>query len=177
MYENMDNVQKYINKNIYSQAYQTYIPTVILKIYKPKSGPSCRRQVVHPRPQTPQWESVAKPGTPLLIILSVVCKSDIQEVHGNLFTVHYSIRTSVDGNIRGRWITAANTLMCWVVSIVNPFYRELFAWPLSKLSKAAHDGNSAMAWQRLSHRSDLWWLSFSRITMIRVLGVLVRTQQ
>ena len=123
MYENMDKVQKYINKNYYSQAYQTYIPTVILKIYKPKSGPSCRRQVVHLRPQTPQWESVAKPGTPLLIILSVVCKSDIQEVHGNLFTVHYSIRTSVDGNIRGRRITvetAAQTLIItYQVNIVN----------------------------------------------------------
>ena len=41
------------------------------------------RQVVHPRPQTPQGESVAKPETPLLIILSIACK---YEVHGNLFS-------------------------------------------------------------------------------------------
>ena len=34
---------------------------------EPKSGLSCRRQVVHPRPQTPQGESVAKSETPLLI--------------------------------------------------------------------------------------------------------------
>ena len=34
MYENMDKVQKYINKYYYSQAYQTYIPIVVLKIVK-----------------------------------------------------------------------------------------------------------------------------------------------
>ena len=33
--------------------------------------------------QTPQGESVAKPETPLLIILSIACK---YEVHGNLFS-------------------------------------------------------------------------------------------
>ena len=36
-----------------------------------------QEEVVHPLPQTPQGEPVAKPGTPLLIILSLVCKSDI----------------------------------------------------------------------------------------------------
>ena len=35
--------------------------------------------MVHPRPQTPQGEPVAKPGTILLIILNLVCKSDIKE--------------------------------------------------------------------------------------------------
>ena len=39
-----------------------------------ENGLSCRRQVVHPRPRTPQRESVAKPETPLLIILSIACK-------------------------------------------------------------------------------------------------------
>ena len=39
-----------------------------------ESGLPCRRQVVHPRPQTPQGESVAKPETPLLIIISIACK-------------------------------------------------------------------------------------------------------
>ena len=48
-----------------------------------KSGLSCRRQVVHTRPQTPQGELAAKPETPLLIILSIACK---YEVHGNLFS-------------------------------------------------------------------------------------------
>ena len=36
---------------------------------------------VHPRPQTPLGESVAKPETTLLIILSVACK---YEARGNL---------------------------------------------------------------------------------------------
>ena len=31
----------------------------------PKGGPTCRRQVVNPRHQTPQGQSVAKPETPL----------------------------------------------------------------------------------------------------------------
>ena len=39
--------------------------------------------MVHPRPQTPQGESVAKPETPLLIILSIACK---YEVHVNLIS-------------------------------------------------------------------------------------------
>ena len=43
---------------IYEISLQTYISTVILK-YEPKRGLSCRGQVVHPRPQTPQGESVA----------------------------------------------------------------------------------------------------------------------
>ena len=50
---------------------------------EPKSGLLCRRQVVHPRPQTPQGESVAKPEKPLLVILCKACK---YEVHGNLFS-------------------------------------------------------------------------------------------
>ena len=41
------------------------------------------RLVVHPRLQTPQGESVAKPEKPLLIILILVCKYDMKEVHGN----------------------------------------------------------------------------------------------
>ena len=39
--------------------------------------------MVDPRPQTLQGESVAKPETPLLIILSIACK---YEGHGNLFS-------------------------------------------------------------------------------------------
>ena len=58
---------------IYEISLQTYIPTLILKC-ELRSGLSFRRQVVHPRPQTPQAESVAKPETPPLIILSLACK-------------------------------------------------------------------------------------------------------
>ena len=39
--------------------------------------------MVHPRPQIPQGESVAKPETRLLIIMSIACKHDIKGVHGN----------------------------------------------------------------------------------------------
>ena len=49
-------------------SYQTYIPTLKLKC-EPNSGLSCRRQVVHPRPQTPQGESIAKPETPCWLSL------------------------------------------------------------------------------------------------------------
>ena len=38
---------------------------LLLKIRFPKGGPTCRRQVVNPRYQTPQGQSVAKPQTPL----------------------------------------------------------------------------------------------------------------
>ena len=33
--------------------------------------------MVHPRPQTPRGESVAKPETPLLIILTIACKYEV----------------------------------------------------------------------------------------------------
>ena len=36
--------------------------------------------MVHPPPQTPQGESVAKPETLLLIIISLVCKHDTKDV-------------------------------------------------------------------------------------------------
>ena len=38
---------------------------MLFKIRFPKGGPTCRRQVVNPRHQTPQGQSVAKPETPL----------------------------------------------------------------------------------------------------------------
>ena len=38
---------------------------LLFKIRFPKSGPTYGRQVVNPRHQTPQGQSVAKPETPL----------------------------------------------------------------------------------------------------------------
>ena len=38
---------------------------LLFRIRFPKGGPTCRRQVVNPRHQTPQGQSVAKPETPL----------------------------------------------------------------------------------------------------------------
>ena len=49
------------------------------------------RQVVHPWPQTPQRESVAKPEHPLLIILSIACEYD---VNGNLFSSLFKKQSS-----------------------------------------------------------------------------------
>ena len=81
--------------------------SLILKC-EPKSGLSCRGQVVHPRPQTPQGESVAKPDTPLLIILSIACKwSPWQHVQSVIRKAK-----SVDKNIIGKWLkigTASQT--------------------------------------------------------------------
>ena len=42
-----------------------YVKTTAQKIRFPKGGTTCRRQVVNPRHQTPQGQSVAKPETPL----------------------------------------------------------------------------------------------------------------
>ena len=49
---------------IYYPVCQTYSPTGD-KNWFPKGGPTCRRQVVNPRHQTSQGQSVAKPETPL----------------------------------------------------------------------------------------------------------------
>ena len=38
---------------------------LLFNIRLPKGGPTCRRQVVNPRHQTPQAQSVAQPETPL----------------------------------------------------------------------------------------------------------------
>ena len=44
---------------------------LLFRIRFPKGGPTCRRQVVNPRHQTSQGQSVAKPETPLQNILAV----------------------------------------------------------------------------------------------------------
>ena len=53
---------------------------IIIQKCKSTIGPL---QVGHLRPQTPQGESVAKSETHLLIVLSLVCKYGIKEIHGN----------------------------------------------------------------------------------------------
>ena len=54
-------------KKIYIYAIHYVKPTaqLLFKNRFPKGGPTCRRQVVKPRHQTPQGQSVAKPETPL----------------------------------------------------------------------------------------------------------------
>ena len=63
--------------------YHSKLTYQLILIFESKNELSCRRQVVYLRPQAPQGESVAKPETPLLIILNIACK---HEVHGNLFS-------------------------------------------------------------------------------------------
>ena len=50
--------------------------------YKRRIGPNYNRQLVHPRLQTPQENSVAGPNT--LTMLGLVCETDAREVHGKL---------------------------------------------------------------------------------------------
>ena len=104
-----------------SPVHQTFTLTVISK-NRPKIGPFNRRQVVHPRPQTPQGESVAKPETPLLIILSIVYVNVICRRSMETTPIHFSTRMSVDRNIQERWTaeeTVTQTLMIEIQNIVN----------------------------------------------------------
>ena len=61
---------------------------LLFKIRFRKGGPTCRRQVVNSRHQTPQGQSVAKPETPLLNIPSWVARCDIK---GSVSTMLYPI--------------------------------------------------------------------------------------
>ena len=70
-----------MNNNKYMKSHSKLTYQLSFQNVSRKRGLSCRRQVVHSRPQTPQGESIAKPETPLLILLSIACK---YEVHGNL---------------------------------------------------------------------------------------------
>ena len=63
---------------------KTYYPLcqsaaqLLFKSRSPKGGPTCRRQAVNPRHQTPQGQSVAKPETPLQNIQSWLAGCDIK---------------------------------------------------------------------------------------------------
>ena len=54
-----------LQKIRYTIHYVTPTAQLLLKNWFPKGGPTCRRQVVNPRHQTPQGQSVAKPEFPL----------------------------------------------------------------------------------------------------------------
>ena len=54
-----------IQKNIYTIHYVKPTAQLLFKSRFPKRGPTWRRQVVNPRHQTPQGQSIAKPETPL----------------------------------------------------------------------------------------------------------------
>ena len=63
-----------------------------------KIEPPYKKQVVHPRPQTPERRLDSQPGTRLLVILNLVCKFDIKEGHGNSSNP-FSKRKSMERNI------------------------------------------------------------------------------
>ena len=67
MYQDIYNClcQNTHKKVIYIIHYVKPTAQLLFKIPFPKSRPTCRRQVVNPRHQTPQGHSVAKPETPL----------------------------------------------------------------------------------------------------------------
>ena len=72
----------------------------------PSNSPPPPHQLLSPNQSPQQGESIVKPGTPLLIILSLVCKSDMKEVHGNLSNP--LSKEKVRGqNILEVWINAA----------------------------------------------------------------------
>ena len=64
--------------------YQTYTPTVILKTQTQKWTITLEASI-HPQPQTLQGKPVAKPETLLLITFGLVCKSDIKDVHCDIY--------------------------------------------------------------------------------------------
>ena len=79
-------------------------------------------QVVHPRPQTPQIEPVAKPETFLLINLNSECKSLIERRPIVCYPSCCSKWISVDRNIKGRCISAY-----WILKIFGPYlYYDLY---------------------------------------------------
>ena len=66
MYQDIYNcICQNTKKEIYTIHYVTPTAQLLFKNRFPKGGPTCRRQVVNPRHQTPQGHSVAKPETPL----------------------------------------------------------------------------------------------------------------
>ena len=78
-----------------------------------------------------QENQLLKPGTPLLIICSSVCKSYIKEVHDNLSNP-CSKRKTRDGNILGRWINAETVPKTFIiphkVNTVNIGYWTTSSW-------------------------------------------------
>ena len=65
--------------------------------------------MAHSWPQTPHGETVAKPGTLLLIHLNLICKSSIKGVHGKLSN------PLVENEVSGKncWGVGG----CWVVGV------------------------------------------------------------
>ena len=70
---------------------------LLFKIRFPKGGPTCRRQMINPRHQTPQGLSVAKPETP-----SWVARYDIKGSVSTVLNPIFSKKVQVQKH-PGRW--------------------------------------------------------------------------
>ena len=96
---------------------------LLFKIRFPKGGPTCRRQVVNPRHQTPQGQSVAKPETMyvcmyvcmyLLLLISMLWhRQAIFESKGDKLSssaegrirTHQGLRHQIASRLNARWQT------------------------------------------------------------------------
>ena len=92
-------------------------------------------QVVHPRPQTSQGELVAKPGTLLVITLSLVYKSDILEVQGNLSNICYAQTSKRTFNKlhpceyqRNIDVAIIGNLISCIISVINILRHEMLCY-------------------------------------------------
>ena len=76
---------------IYYPVCQTYSPAqLVFKNRFPKGGPTCRRQVVNPRHQTSQGQSVAKPETPLHVYKFWICNRVNSLTYNDLSSCYYT---------------------------------------------------------------------------------------
>ena len=72
--------------------------------------------MVYPRSQTPQGQLVSKPGTLRLVILIIVCKSDIKES-----MVPCLLLTNLQDISNAQWIAASiRRLICYVIRSRTP---------------------------------------------------------
>ena len=82
-----------------------YVKPTAQLLYKnrfPKCGPTCRRQVVNPRHQTPQGQSVARPETPLQNSRSWVARFDIVGSDGTMMNQIFWKKVQGQNHL-GRW--------------------------------------------------------------------------
>ena len=124
MYQDIYNCLCQNTKNRYIIHYAQ----LLFKIRFPKGGPTCRRQMVNPRHQTPQGQSVAKPKTTLQNIQIARC--DIKDVFVCLCLYHY---VSPDDKTMKDSCHTNNILQvhCWGRLVVQAMFHALMTSPMT----------------------------------------------